>query len=42
LQEFVQAEGYTAPKYKVVAESGPDHNRKFTVRVQVQDKTLGV
>jgi ribonuclease-3 len=33
LQEKVQAMGYPAPKYKVIAEVGPDHNKTFTVEV---------
>lgn len=37
-QEFVQANGYPAPVYKVVSESGPDHAKKFVVEVQVSGK----
>jgi ribonuclease-3 len=35
LQEFVQAENLPAPKYQVVEESGPDHNKNFTIKVVV-------
>jgi len=41
LQEYVQAKGLAAPKYKVIEESGPDHDRQFTVEVQVREKTMG-
>lgn len=40
LQEYVQAKGLPAPKYKVVEESGPDHDKKFIVEVFVKDKSL--
>jgi ribonuclease-3 len=33
LQERVQSKGYAAPKYQVVHENGPDHNKEFTVEV---------
>jgi len=41
LQEYAQAKGLAAPKYKVIEESGPDHDRQFTVEVQVREKTMG-
>lgn len=41
LQEYVQARGLPAPKYKVVKELGPDHDKQFLVQVQVQDKSVG-
>lgn len=41
LQELVQAQGLPAPKYEVVSESGPDHNKKFTVEAKVAKNTLG-
>ena len=41
LQEFVQAKGYPAPKYLVVEESGPDHNKKFVIEVIVNGKSWG-
>jgi ribonuclease-3 len=38
LQETVQARGHMAPKYRVVGESGPDHNKNFIVEVSVDGK----
>ncbi len=41
LQEIVQEkEGYT-PAYKVLGESGPDHDKRFTVGVFVNDRMIG-
>lgn len=41
LQELVQAKGLTAPKYQVVEESGPDHDKKFVIEVSVDGETWG-
>ncbi len=41
LQERVQARGGTSPKYRVVETIGPDHNREFVVRVEVDAEVLG-
>lgn len=41
LQELVQAKGLPAPKYQVVEESGPDHNKKFVVEVLVNGESWG-
>jgi len=38
LQELVQADGFTSPEYCVVKESGPDHNKQFTIAVKIGDK----
>lgn len=38
LQEKVQAQNFAAPKYQVVSETGPDHNKEFTVEVVVNGK----
>lgn len=38
LQENVQAKNLSAPKYQVVSESGPDHNKEFTVEVVINGK----
>jgi ribonuclease-3 len=38
-QEYVQAQGLPAPKYEVVNEVGPDHNKKFTIEVVVNQKS---
>lgn len=35
LQELVQSKGYPSPEYQVINESGPDHNKEFTVTVVV-------
>ncbi|MBW7944746.1 ribonuclease III, partial [Patescibacteria group bacterium] len=35
LQEVLQAEGISAPEYIVVGESGPDHDRQFTVKAVI-------
>lgn len=40
LQELLQADNGNAPKYKVIEESGPDHNKKFTVEVHVNGKPV--
>jgi ribonuclease-3 len=42
LQEIVQAKGFSTPKYQVTSEEGPDHAKKFTLEVMVNDNTLGV
>lgn len=41
LQEYVQAKGFSAPKYKVIEESGPDHNKNFVVEVIIGEKAWG-
>jgi ribonuclease-3 len=38
LQEFVQSQGYPAPKYDVVQETGPDHNKRFVIKVNINGK----
>ncbi len=38
LQEKIQAKGLQAPKYNVVSEAGPDHNKEFTIEVIVNGK----
>ncbi len=42
LQEYVQAKGIAAPKYKVAEESGPDHEKRFVVEVQVAGESWGI
>lgn len=39
LQEYVQAKGFGAPKYKVVGETGPDHNKKFVIEIFVNGQS---
>ena len=41
LLEYVQAEGWPQPHYRVVTEEGPSHNRTFTVEVLVNDQSCG-
>lgn len=41
LQELVQAKGFSAPKYEVIKESGPDHSKIFVVEVIVDQKPWG-
>lgn len=41
LQEFAQAAGWGAPIYRTVTSEGPDHMRRFTVEVCVQDRVAG-
>lgn len=41
LQEFVQSKGYPTPKYQVVEESGPDHDKKFVIEVLVNGESWG-
>ncbi len=40
LQEWVQARGLEAPIYRIVSESGPDHDKYFEVEVVVDNKSL--
>jgi len=41
LQEMVQAKGYPAPKYQVIEEEGPDHDKKFVIEVIVNGESWG-
>jgi len=41
LQELVQAKGLASPKYRVIDEAGPDHNKKFTIEVLIEGKSTG-
>lgn len=38
LQEKVQAKNLPAPKYQVISEIGPDHNKEFTTEVIINGK----
>ncbi|MFM8437415.1 MAG: putative dsRNA-binding protein, partial [Candidatus Kapaibacterium sp.] len=42
LLEYVQAQGNHSPRYTVVDETGPDHDKQFTVAVYVGDECLGI
>lgn len=37
LQEILQREGGAAPRYAIIAESGPDHDKSFTARAALHD-----
>ncbi|HKB88805.1 MAG TPA: ribonuclease III [Patescibacteria group bacterium] len=41
LQEYVQSQGFSTPKYKVTEESGPDHSKKFVIDVMVNEASWG-
>lgn len=41
LQEIVQGESKPTPRYRVLEESGPDHNKKFVIQVEVNGEFLG-
>lgn len=41
LQEAAQSEYKVLPEYKVLKESGPDHDKNFEVAVYVKNKLLG-
>jgi len=40
LQEKIQATSLPAPKYQVISEDGPDHNKKFTIEVVINGKSV--
>jgi ribonuclease-3 len=42
LLEIVQAKGYEFPKYSVKSEDGPDHDKEFTVEVEVNGRAFGL
>ena len=41
LQEYLQSLSRSDPEYVVTGESGPDHNKRYTVRVVSEGKILG-
>jgi ribonuclease-3 len=41
LQELVQSRQQATPVYRLVAESGPDHDKQFTIEVVSGDRVLG-
>jgi ribonuclease-3 len=41
LQEWSQAERGITPRYRTVAEDGPDHAKTFTVEVRIGDEVVG-
>lgn len=41
LQELVQSRWKTVPKYRVVNERGPSHDRRYTAKVYILDESFG-
>lgn len=41
LQERTQAEGQKTPRYEMLEVTGPDHERRFTVAILVEDVVAG-
>jgi len=41
LQELAQARGWELPDYRLIAEQGPDHEKRFTVECWVNGKLAG-
>ena len=41
LQELVQSRLRTAPRYRIVAEHGPDHSKVFEVELDVRGEVIG-
>ncbi len=42
LLEYAQARGLGAPRYNLLKEEGPDHDRTFTVEVLIGEESCGV
>ncbi len=40
LQEKVQAEGAVQPEYRIITETGPDHDKTFEAALDLGDKTF--
>lgn len=41
LQEWADREGWPKPEYRLVGESGPDHDRTYRIAVAVGDRVVG-
>lgn len=41
LQELVQSRGFSTPLYTVISESGPDHDKEFTIQVSAGGEVVG-
>lgn len=41
LQEWAQGNGFTSPKYILVAEEGPDHDKTFQMEVRIGKRPYG-
>ncbi len=42
LQEWSQSKGYGTPVYKIIGDSGPDHDKFFEVEVMVDGFAYGI
>ncbi len=42
LQEWAQGHGFSSPKYALVSEKGPDHNKIFQMQVRIGDRCYGI
>ncbi|OGR68527.1 MAG: ribonuclease III [Elusimicrobia bacterium GWC2_61_19] len=42
LQELIQKRHKRPPDYELMSEAGPEHNKLFTIRVYLGNKTLGL
>jgi ribonuclease III len=40
LQEYAQADGYPSPEYIVISETGPDHDKEFTIAVHINNQEV--
>ncbi|HZK24929.1 MAG TPA: ribonuclease III [Oscillospiraceae bacterium] len=41
MQEYTQAKMAATPEYRIVAETGPDHDKVFVAQVMIKEKVLG-
>lgn len=41
LQEYVQGKNLPTPKYRVISEVGPDHQKRFEIVVEISGKPFG-
>ena len=41
LQEYTQAEFHNIPDYKIISETGPEHEKIFTIEVLINNKVYG-
>lgn len=41
LQEWAQGKGFSSPKYVLISEQGPDHNKTFEMEVWIGNKPYG-
>jgi len=41
LQEWAQGHGFSSPKYVLISETGPDHNKIFKMEVRIGQKSYG-